>query len=200
MQLDIDLDGPLSALTAELAAAPEKVNLALNRTLRRLSRYAERQVLRVLSRQTGITQASLKQMGRIRVSLQRPGERRSDGYRLVIWIGLDDIPAHYLGKPVETKHGVRTGRWQWPGTFKFHPVNADHEMVFRRVPGSTHRKQRSRRSGRMMWMGLPVEKVGLPISEQAQAAVRKLEPQLRERFEILLAQQLNYTFNIEGRE
>ena len=98
MQLTIELDETLHRLTAELNDSPEKVNNAIRRTMTKLSRFAERQVLRELSRRVSVSQALLKNLGRVKVTLEPPGRRGHDGYQVVIWVGLSAIPAHYLGK------------------------------------------------------------------------------------------------------
>ncbi|MGI9276863.1 MAG: hypothetical protein ACR2PT_18705 [Endozoicomonas sp.] len=117
MKLDLELDGPLDDLIEAFQDSPQNVSKAINRSLRKLSRFAERRTLRELARQQGITQKLLKELGRVKVSLYKPGERGTDGYSLVVWVGAWDIPAHYLGKPVQTKSGVRTGKRFWEGAF-----------------------------------------------------------------------------------
>ena len=162
----------------------------------KLSRFAERRVLRALSRATQVSQKKVKELGRVRVTLHKPGTR-SGQYELVIWVGLADIPAHYLGRPVQTGSGVRTGRYRWDGAFVFQPVGTRHEMVFQRAPEWKHKKQVSLNSGRTMWMGLPIEKVSLPIANAARQAINQLQPQLLERFTTLMQQELNYVYRIE---
>ena len=196
MQIDIDLDTRLRDLIADFDRAPAKTNTAIRRAMKKLSRFAERRVLQALGRTVGVTQKKIKELGRVRVTLYRPGER-SEQYELVIWVGLADISAHYLGRAVQTKSGVRTGRYRWDGAFVFQPVNASRTMVFRRAPDWKHRKQVSLKSGRTMWMGLPVEKVGLPIADAAERAVEQLQPELLDRFTTLMQQELNYVYRIE---
>ena len=196
MQIDVTLDGQLQTLVAEFDTAPAKTDTAIRRAMTKLSRFAERRVLQALSRTVDVTQKKIREFGRVRVTLHRPGER-SEQYELVIWVGLADIPAHYLGKAVQTKSGVRTGRYRWDGAFVFQPVRAPRAMVFRRAPDWKHRKQVSLKSGRTMWMGLPIEKVGLPIADEATRAIEQLQPELLERFTTLMEQELNYVFKVE---
>ncbi len=202
MKLDLELDDSLDDLIESFQQAPEKVDLATRRALKKLSRFAERRTLRALARQQGITQKQLKELGRVKVSLLNPGERGSDGYRLVIWIGASDLPAHYLGKPRQTKSGVKTGKHFWKGAFLMQPVNAPRPMVFRRKDDWQHRYQRSRKSGRMMWMGLPLDKQALPMLQNAIQVLEKLKPLLLERFATLMRQELNFllseAINIES--
>ena len=199
MQVDVDLDGHLHDLVAAFDNAPAKTDQAIRRAMTKLSRFAERRVLQALSRTVGVTQKKIKEFGRVRVTLHRPGDR-SGQYELVIWVGLADIPAHYLGRAVQTKSGVRTGRYRWEGAFVFQPVNAPKAMVFRRAPDWKHRKQVSLKSGRTLWMGLPIEKVGLPIAAAAEQAIEQLQPELLERFATLMEQELNYVYNVRANQ
>lgn len=197
MKLAIDLNSEINDLIESFSDAPGKVGKATDRALRKLSRFAERQTFRALSRQMNLSAKLLKELGRVRVSLHRKSGWNPDGYALVIWIGVWDIPAHYIGRPVQTKTGVRTGNRFWDGAFIFRPVNADHDMVFERAEHWKHKQQVSRRSGRLMWMGLPIEKKELSVRWQADAALSRVAPVLLERFITLLQQELNFAFNIE---
>ncbi len=196
MKLDLELDSTVDDLIGQFDHAPEKVSKAIARSLRKLSRFAERRILRELARQQSISQKVLKSLGRVRVSLYQPGDRAGQNYSLIIWIGALDIPAHYLGKPVQTKRGVRTGRRFWEGAFLMRPINATHSMVFERKDTWQHKFQRSKKSGRMMWMGLPLEKKEVPIWNTASTVLQKLEPVLLDRFTTLMEQELNYELNV----
>ncbi len=197
MKLDLELDSTVDELIEQFDHAPEKVSKAIARSLRKLSRFAERRVLRELARQQSISQKVLKSLGRVRVSLYQPGDRAGQNYSLIIWIGALDIPAHYLGKPIQTKRGVRTGRRFWDGAFLMRPVNATHSMVFERKDTWQHKFQRSKKSGRMMWMGLPLEKKEISIWNSASTVLQQLESVLLDRFATLMEPELNYAFNIE---
>lgn len=192
MRIDLDVQGDIDDLIRGFKQSPGKVSQAIRRALRKLSRFAERRTLREVARQQGMTQKLLKELGRVRVNLNQ-----NSGYQLVVWIGALDIPAHYLGKPVQTQKGVRTGKTFWEGAFVMQPVNASHPMVFKRKAHWKHQFQRSKKSGRMMWMGLPLEKQASPLYDSARTALKKLEPVLLERFSTLLQQELNYVFNIK---
>ena len=196
MKLDLDLDSTVDDLIGQFDHAPEKVSKAIARSLRKLSRFAERRILRELARQQSISQKVLKSLGRVRVSLYQPGDRAGQNYSLIIWIGALEIPAHYLGKPIQTRNGVRTGRRFWEGAFLMRPVNATHSMVFERKDTWQHKFQRSKKSGRMMWMGLPLEKKAVSIWNTASTVLQQLEPVLLDRFTTLMEQELNYELNV----
>jgi len=194
MKLDIDITGDLAQLTAAFRQSPKKVQQATARALRKLTRFAERQVLRTLAREQNLTQSLLKKLGRVRVSLKSSEE----GYRLIVWVGLQDIPAHYLGKVSATPWGVRTGKHRWEGAFLMQPANAAHPMVFKRKAHWVHKLQRSTTSGRILWIGLPIAKQRLPIYDAAHRAITQLEPKLLDRFATLMQQELNYAFHVQS--
>lgn len=198
MKLDLELDSTVDELIEQFGHAPEKVSKAIVRSLRKLSRFAERRVLRELARRQNISQKVLKSLGRVKVSLYRRGDRAGQNYSLILWVGALDIPAHYLGKPIQTRRGVQTGRRFWDGAFLMQPVNATHPMVFERKEEWRHKFQRSKKSGRMMWMGLPLEKKKVAIWDSASAVLQKLEPVLLDRFATLMEQELNYELNIRS--
>ena len=196
MNISLDLDGEIDSLIEGFRKSPEKVSKATERALRKLSKFAERKVLQEVSRQLKVTQKLIRDLGRVRSSLQR--SRNSDEYQLVIWLGIFDIPAHKLAKPKPNRRGVRTGKHFWESAFMFRPSNAPHEMVFKRKPDWYHKFQRSRTSGRMMYIGLPIEKQTIEIYQQAEAALNKAQPLLLERFAVLMQQEINYVFNVES--
>ena len=71
-------------------------------------------------------------------------------------------------------------------------------MVFERKADWQHKFQRSKKSGRMMWMGLPMEKKAISIWHSASDVLRKLEPVLLDRFSTLMEQELNYELNVRS--
>ena len=199
MNIYLDLEGEIDPLIAGLKDSPDKVSKATKRALSKLAKFAERNVLREVSRQVGVTAKLIKELGRVRASLKKATNRDTGAYELVVWLGIFDIPAHKLGTPRQTRAGVRTGKHFWQGAFLFQPLNAPKAMVFKRAANWKHKQQRSRKSGRLMWIGLPIEKQSLPIYQQAETALANMEPLLLERFSTLLQQELNYAFNIEPR-
>ena len=57
---------------------------------------------------------------------------------------------------------------------------------------------RSRRSGRWMWMGLPIkQQKNHSFHEDVERALNALQPEIQQRFSTLIQQELNYAFNIE---
>ena len=81
--------------------------------------------------------------------------------------------------------------------FSFSQWEPDKRWCSNGLPNGNIRNQVSLKSGRTMWMGLPIEKVSLPIANAARQAINQLQPQLLERFTTLMQQELNYVYRIE---
>ncbi len=197
MLIEQEVSGDIEELTALFKHSPEKAEQAIQRALAKLSRWAERQVLRDMSRRMNISQKILKELNRIWVRLNKSYDRK-ERY-LILWIGINEVGAHRLGNPRQTQRGVRVGSHSfWESSFLMRPVNASRELIFERKDYWQHRYQQSKRSGRWMWMGLPLEKKTVRIDVEAETSLKKLQPKLVDRFTDLLHQELNYAFNIES--
>ncbi|MGO0305011.1 hypothetical protein ACTL6P_00110 [Endozoicomonas acroporae] len=197
MLIEQEVSGDIEELTALFKQSPEKTEQAIQRTLSKLSRWAERQVLRDMSRRIKVSQKRLKELNRIKVRLNKSYGRK-ERY-LTIWIGINEVGAHRLGNPRQTHRGVRVGSHSfWENSFLMQPVNASRELIFERKDNWQHRYQKSKRSGRWMWMGLPLEKKTVRIDREAETSLAKISPLLVNRFTDLLHQELNYAFNIES--
>lgn len=195
MLIEQEISGDIDQLTRLFKNAPQKTEKAIQRALAKVSKWAERQVFRDLSRQLNITQKQLNELNRIHV---RRTKTPDEQFYLSVWIGTNPVGAHRFGTPRQTRDGVQTGKRFWRGAFVLQPHNSDKTLVFQRKANWQHRYQRSRRSGRMMWMGLPLEKQTVSIEAQAEASLQKLSTALLDRFTDLLHQELNYAFNIES--
>ncbi|WP_422463307.1 hypothetical protein [Endozoicomonas sp. ALB115] len=195
MLIEQEVSGDIEELTALFKQSPEKTEQAIQRTLSKLSRWAERQVLRDMSRRMKVSQKLLKKLNRIKVRLNKSYGRK-ERY-LTIWVGINEVGAHRLGNPRQTRRGVRVGSHSfWENSFLMQPVNASRELIFERKDNWQHRYQQSKRSGRWMWMGLPLEKKTVRIDREAETSLAKISPLLVNRFTELLHQELNYAFKI----
>lgn len=198
MLIEQEVSGDIEELTTLFKHSPQKTELAIQRTMRKLSTWVERQVLRELASQLKITQKLFKEFGRVKTTLSRP---KSDSQYLIVWIGTFPVGAHKFGKARQTPRGVQVGRHSfWQSAFLMQPVNSPREFVFNRKKEWAHRYQQSQRSGRWMWMGLPIEKKSVKIFSEAEAALNTMQPKIFERFSTLLHQELNYAFNVEPRK
>ena len=192
----IDISADLETLLVLFKDSPDKVDKAVRRAMKKLSRYAERQLLRALSRAHPLSQAQLKKLRRLRLKVFTPNNAVND-YALLINFGTNPVAAHYYGKPQQRPKGVKAGKEFWKGAFIVPQTSSGELRVFKRKANWKHKYVRSRRSGRMMWMGLPMALQRKDIHEDAVTVMNALQPQLAERFSALVSQELNYAFNIE---
>ena len=72
MKIEIDLQGGIDDLIESFSDSPEKVAKAIDRSLRKLSRFAESRTLREVSRQMKVTTKLLKELGRVKANLYKP--------------------------------------------------------------------------------------------------------------------------------
>ncbi len=192
----IDISADLETLLVLFKDAPDKVDKAVRRAMKKLSRYAERQILRALSRAHPLSQKQLKKLRRLRIKVFSPSHAVND-YVMAVYLGTNAIAAHYYGTPQQRPKGVKTGKQFWKGAFVVPGRGNDKPLVFKRSANWKHKYVRSRRSGRMMWMGLPMELQRKDIHDDAVSVMNALQPQQAERFSALVSQELNYAFNIE---
>ncbi|WP_419831231.1 hypothetical protein [Endozoicomonas atrinae] len=197
-KLAVEVSKNIENLEKLFKLSPKKTEVAINRTMRKLGKWSEVQVLRILSRELQITQKRLKEYGRIRTYL-------SGGYHdskyLTVWIGTIPIGAHRFGRATQRPKGVNVGRRAfYDGAFLMQPVNAKRPLIFERKENWFHQWRQSKVSGRWMMMGLPIFSHKVHIYDHAKRALKELEPKLFSRFATLLHQELNYAFNIESRK
>ena len=196
MLIEAEVSGEIDEILALFEKSPKKTDRAINRALRKLSRWAERNVLRDMSHRVNVTMKILKNLNRIKVKLKNG---YGDNQYLTIWVGLNEIGVHNLGKVKQTARGVRIGRsYSQDGAFLMQPVKADTDLVWMRNDYASKKWRKSKRSGRWMMMSLPIEKQSVRIDQEAELSLKKIEPKLIERFTDLLYQELNYVFNVES--
>ena len=196
MLIEAEVSGDIDEMLTLFKDSPKKSQTAINRAVRKLSRWAERQVLRDMSSRLEITQKILKNLKRIKIEINKG----SSGQRyLTLWIGTLEVAAHRLGKLRQDDLGTHVGRGRfYRSAFLMQPVEASTDLIWNRTENWSHKYRRSKKSGRWMWMGLPIVKKTEPIIEEAEASLKKLQPALIDRFTDLLYQELNYAFNVES--
>ena len=193
----IDVSADLETLLNEFKDSPDKVDKAVRRAIKKLSRYVERQVLREISRHHPLSQRQLKKLRRLRIRVFTPNHAVND-YALSVYVGTHPITVHHYGSPSQQARGVKTGRLFWKSAFLISANHSDKQLVFKRTKHWEHKYVRSRRSGRWMWMGLPIkQQKNHSFHEDVERALNALQPEIQQRFSTLIQQELNYAFNIE---
>lgn len=83
-----------------------------------------------------------------------------------LWIGLNEIGVHRMGKPTQNKRGVRVGSQFYEGAF-ISPMESDELLVFRRT--GKHRSS--------------IKMVTIDISDEAESIVNNYLPDINRKFE-----------------
>ncbi len=196
MLIEQEVSGDIEELLSLFGQVPEKTEKVINRAVRKLSRWAERQVYRDLAKRLAITQKALKNLRRIKVRLNKGV---SNQRYLTLWIGTNQVSAHHLGKARQNDRGVTVGnRRFYRSSFLMQPHNTSQDLIWNRTEDWSHKYRKSKVSGRWMWMGLPIVKKTESIHQEAESSLKRLQPDLVRRFTELLHQELNYAFNIES--
>lgn len=87
------------------------------------------------------------------------------GHTTRLWIGINDIAVHRLGKPVQKANGVQVGEHFFEKAF-ISPMDSDELLVWRRTG-----KQRSQ-----------IEMVKLDITDEAEEIIGSYAPEINRKF------------------
>lgn len=141
-------------LTADLGATLGQIDKAKTRAISKLRRWLQTQLSREFAAVAGIRQKAIK--SRFKHHIHREGKTLWAN----IWIGVNPIDAHLLGKPRQTRRmkGTRVHQHFFDKAF-FVNVFGDEPKVWKR-------KDKRR---------FPVIKVQLPIAEEMEQLLEKYE-------------------------
>lgn len=178
-----------------------KINAAISRSLKKVTRWVAIQTARGLSKGLDVAVKGLKD--RIYFSL----DKTKDG-KASIWVGLNDLHAASIGKMRQTKAGIRVRGHSFRGAFIGTPFNSGNEMGWRRASSahqSSHDEVRNnatqanqqRPKEHPKWPRYPLNKVGLHIEYESTEFLQDQERLLGQQFNKILQQELNYEFNVK---
>ncbi|HDT2084610.1 TPA: hypothetical protein RCG82_000621 [Enterobacter roggenkampii] len=163
IKVDIDV-GQVLALTQGFSANASQA--AWRRTLRKTGRWVKAQTAKAVSHETRIPQKLLRQ--RLYFFLRS----RDSGK---VWLGLNAIEAHRLGKPRQTRSGISVGR---------HRFDRAWQMRRRAPDGPVYRRTTAARR--------PYEVVKVDWAGPGEAAFRQAAERAEERLLTVLRQEVNY--------
>lgn len=177
----LDDAGTIAHTEAELGSLPAKIDRARRRALRKLATWVERQVLRAVAEMVGTTQKTIKALSRFHSKLLADGG-------ISIWVGTNPIDVHLLGLVTWKRgsDGARVGRRVYPGTWAWGEQG--------RTPFS-----RTRVLQRMGGARLPIQVVQEWVDDTVRRRIEEMTADIGERFERLMAQELRYALDVEGR-
>lgn len=179
LAMDIQAGPAFARLQKAFARMPRQAERAQSRALRKLKTWLQRQVLKAGSAATGIPQKFLaprsKGGARWYATLTKTG--------LEVWLGTSPMPVHRTGKVTWSRRmkGARVGRRSYPGTWSWGAGSRTGSAVMERTG-----------EGR-----LPISRVEEEIHDPIVAHLRTLTAEAGERFEKLLAHELDYALNLE---
>ena len=145
---------------------PAAMQNAWRRTLRKTSNWVKSQTAKAVSKETRIPQKLLRQRLYFFLRSRDTGK---------VWLGLNAIEAHRLGKTRQTRKGVTAGRFRFDGAWMMKKAAPDGP-VYRRVD-----KDR-----------LPYEQVTHDWSASGEAAFKEAAARAEERLMVVLRQEVNY--------
>lgn len=180
LAMDIQAGPAFAMLQQAFLRMPRQAERAQSRALRKLKTWLQRQVLKAGSAATGIPQKFLspraKGGARWYATLTKTG--------LEIWLGTSPMPVHRTGVVRWTRRmkGARVGRRSYPGAWSWGPGSKTGPSVMERTGSSR----------------LPISRVEEEIHDPIVARLRSLTSEAGERFEKLLAHELDYALNLEG--
>lgn len=163
LKVDIDV-GQVLALTQGLSANASQA--AWRRTLRKTGQWVKSQTAKAVSHETRIPQKLLRQ--RLYFFLRS----RDSGK---VWLGLNAMEAHRLGKPRQTRSGISVGR---------HRFDQAWQMRKRAPDGPVYRRTTAARR--------PYEVVKVDWAGPGEAAFRQAAGRAEERLLTVLRQEVNY--------
>lgn len=185
-RIDVDLEFPYQALIAQFKGQERKVGKAIDRAIRKTIRWMRKALIKLVAAEAKIPQKSI----RLRV---KDTVNQKDKYGSV-WLGLNPVSAHYVGRPRETPRGVNVGRrHRFESAFFQRVFRGNEKKVYRRVFRGAGSSQRGKGDGRF-----PVELMTIPIDDIGEESAKKIQREAKVRFVRTLTQELNYALNVEG--
>jgi hypothetical protein len=199
--IDLDFDLITDDLTLGLDRTSRAVKTAIKRAVRKTLNALRTQILRQVSRDSGMTQKKLRQYQRVHISL-----RDNDG---LLWVGLNPVPLHETGRVSWSRKrgGARVRGKTYAGSF-YRPVYGSQPKVWIRSarnrqeghPGYHPKRRRySAAPGGLNRGRFPVELLGAPLEDSADKLDARIEQFARDRFRKHLAHELEYALEHERR-
>lgn len=202
-------------LTQDLELLGSRVEVAVNRALKKLARWLRTHAMREIGRELKITQKALKKRFVI-----KHNSKGKDPY-INIWFGLLNVAAHEVGTARQNAAGARVAGRQFDGAFVKKIYGSEEKVYIRtrrnRREGHATISQRPWRTDSGSHYGghrfldyggandtsnrgrFPVQVVGIEIEEVARDILERYELRINARYQQLLQQEVNYALYVESR-
>lgn len=138
-----------------LAQFPKLISQAARKALSKTNTWLRVQTMLELGYELKIDAKSMKSRFRVYKS----------GHMTRLWIGVNDIAVHRLGKPIQKADGVQVGEHFFEKAF-ISPMNSEELLVWRRTG-----KQRSQ-----------IEMVKLDVADEAEEIIGSYAPEINHKF------------------
>ncbi len=158
----------VNLIAKNFAAEEKNINLALQRTIRKLSRWAITHLAREISKETKLPNTIIKKRMKSFFS--------SDKKNLKIWLGLEPVSAMHLA-PKQVQVGVSAKGNVFKGAFIAKGLNS-RAQVFKRLGKAR----------------LPLQKQTVSIEKNADMAIELIVlPQIKNRFNKIFTEELRWS-------
>ncbi len=172
MQIDINTAG-MDTLVRRFRALPKQAERAEKRAVGKTTTKARSELVKDVARQNQITQKIIRRFR----SARKISRSRLTG---IAWLGYRPIKASYVGKPRQTKRGVRVRRFFFEGAFVA-TMPSGHTGVFKR-------KGKER---------LPIVEQVIELQRAVQSA-DSVRDRMGDEFIKRFQQELNFEVNVKG--
>ncbi len=190
--INVNLSDSYYSALSSYGTLPRRMDLALKRTVRKVSIWLQRQASIALSKQTGITQKNLRKYQRVNIKV--------GPYEGVLWLGLNPMPLQLAGRVAwnQKSMGSRVKGKTYQGSFYRAVYGGERKVWVRTARNQTanltpyHQARRYRPISGEHGGRFPLTLVGVPLNDGAQLLSDDLLRQTNQRFEKVLGQEINY--------
>lgn len=156
-------------MKVEIEQHGKQGQLVAKRAFRKTLKWLQGQVITHATKELGILRKALKERWFIDLAMS------------TLWMGLNPVSAHRIGKAKQTKTGVKVSSYNFDDSFIASMNSGDSLLVMRRIG-----KRR-----------LPIESEVVEVSEEITLAFNKYKKLAAARFKVIFKQELNFVRNHE---
>lgn len=195
--LSIDVDTAALARQKDTFGATDKqFDTARLRTLRKTQRFIETAIKREASKELNIPQKSIAD--RFFTNKLNPGDEE-----LTVWVGVWAVDPFSIGRPTQSRAGVRAGRRSYPGAFLAEIYSAQQKVWIRLhspyySPELYPTKKRPGNRGGQQSGRFPVVRAAVPIDAVVARVLSREADSFARQFETIFIRELNYEVNVKG--
>lgn len=196
LRIQVNAYGIDQAITS-LKGTPKKLERAQSRAINRTLQSVQTQLLRAVSKETGISQRWLKQYQRVKMRKSTFKSWLNGEF----WMGLDPMPAETAkGAARQEDWGVKKGNYLFEGAFYRAVYGSQPKIWFRkgsRGDRKNPRYHRRRSSKNSAWQRqnsgrFPVARAGIAIDKPASLAFQSQRGEIRNGFQKRLLHEINW--------